>query len=419
MTKKETRPRASIFFFDGWISISASVTGAATELYARGYDVEIFFNKPSGELLPPQLPAGITLHEFTPWTRRLTHSIVNRLRRNKLEELSKTKADDSVRKRSAALRAIAKAIVGAIEIPQFALYCRGHAEKFDLAIAFDMNSLVSMDFAISRRTPFIYWSLEIWRLADLRDPFSRRMKRHELRRLPEARAVVAQSAVRRAIIEEDLPQPLRNYVEVPNAPAQPLPEKLRRDFFSSRFPIPADAWIVLHSGFISTSLMSLEIARTVQDWPPDFILVFHERQHRDRQEPYIQAVQRAGGDRTFMSLDPVPFGDVDNVYAGAHIGLVCYQTAEANEATAWASSGKLAYYLRHGMPIIVVMPECPPILNEWRCGLWVADVSEIGAALARIAEDYDGFSVRARNAYAALFDFSAAFGRLMEFAVTP
>ena len=70
------------------------------------------------------------------------------------------------------------------------------------------------------------------------------------------------------------------------------------------------------------------------------------------------------------------------------------------------------------MPIIIVMPECPPILDEWQCGVWVANVSEIGSALVRIIEDYDEYSERARRAYVALFDFSAAFDRLMRVSVS-
>ncbi len=270
-----------------------------------------------------------------------------------------------------------------------------------------------MDFALPRTVPFVYWSLEIWLLSDLADPFTRMMKRHELRRLPAARAVVVQSQVRRSLIEQDLPVPLTNYVEVPNAPSLPLPATLRRDFYSSRFPIPPDAWVVLHSGFISTSLMSLEIAETMPRWPKDFVLVFHERQKRDPDEPYIQAIRKAGGDRVFLSLDPVPFDEVDHVYAGADIGIVCYQTAELNEATAWASSGKLVYYLRHGLPIIVVMPQCPPILSEWNCGVWASDVAAIGPSLTKIAADYDAYAARARDAYRALFDFGAAFEKLL------
>ena len=396
------RPKASIFFFDGWISIAVSVMGAATELQARGYDVDIYFNTPPNSVMPPNLPTGIALHEHRPWTRFLTSKIMNYFRRRTLEQATRIQADDSVRSKNARLRALAKAVAGFIEIPQFALYCRRRVKSTDLAIAFDMNSLMAMDIALPRLVPFVYWSLEIWRLADLQDPFQRRLKLHELKRLPQGRAVVVQSAVRRAIIEEDLPAPLDNYVEVPNAPAHPMPASLRRNFYSSRFPIPDDVWVVLHSGFISTSLMSLEIAQTVPSWPDDFVLIFHERQKRDPSEPYIEAVQKAGGQRTYLSLDPVPFEDVDNVYAGADIGLVCYQTAEANEATAWTSSGKLVYYLRHAMPIIVVLPECPPLLQEWDCGIWVSEVASIGAALKKIAADYDGYSTRARGLWSAV-----------------
>jgi len=407
------RPRASLFFFDGYISISPSVLGAALELQARGYDVDLFYNSPPIEVLPPQLADGIVLHEHVPWTRAILGAIMNRLRRKKLRELSAIKADDTVRRKNARLRALAKAFVAFIEIPQFALYCRRHVKPTDIAIAFDMNSLAAMDFAIPKAVPFAYWSLEIMMLADAPDPFTRWMKRHELHRLEQARAVVVQSPVRRALLEEDLKAPLSRYVEVPNAPSQPIPADLRRDFYSNLFPIPSGARIVLHSGFISTSLMSLEIAQTAPAWPRDFVLVFHERQQRNPQEPYLQAVQRAGADRVFLSLNPVPFDEVDTVYAGADIGLVCYQTAELNEATAWASSGKLVYYLRHGLPIVVVMPQKPPILADWACGVWTPNVEGIGAALTEIAADYDTYSQCARDAYNALFNFSTAFDHLM------
>lgn len=414
MTAGEARPRAAIFFFDGWVSISVSVMGAASELAARGYAVDLFYNEPAFAIAPPQPIPGVTFHAHRPWTRALTKAPLSWLRRRALRKLAQGKTDDGVRKKSARLRATARAFLTFIEIPQFARFCRRHVQQTDLAIAFDMNSLTVMDCVLPVTTPFIYWSLEIWRLGDLIDPLSRAMKRHELTRLRDAHAVVVQSAVRRTIIEADLDRPLDNYVEVPNAPANPMPKVLQRDFYTSRFPIPGDALVVLHSGFISTSLLSLEIAQSVASWPESFVLIFHERQKRDPREPYIRAVQEAGGARTFLSLSPVPFEDVDNVYAGADIGLVCYQTAEINEATAWASSGKLTYYLRHGMPIVIVMPECPPFLREWGCGEWARDTAGIGQALARIAADYDVYSARARATYAALYDFGQAFDRLMD-----
>lgn len=414
MSFGENYARASLFFFDGHISIAASVISTATELVRRGYKVDIYYNCPSSDLPPPAMPQGVTLHEHKPLTRWLLRPIMDLLRQRKLKDLSKIKADDTVRKKSVRIRAMVKALIGLIEVPQFALYCRRQAKPTELAIAFDMTSLLAMDYALPRNIPFVYWSLEIWLLSDLIDPFSRMMKRHELRRLPQAKAVVVQLQVRRALIERDLAMPLANYVEVPNAPCLPMPPNLKADFYSSRFPIPADAWVVLHSGFISAMMLSLEIAETVPGWPEGFILIFHERQQRDPQESYIQAIKKAGGDRVFLSLNPVPYDEVDNVYIGADIGIVCYQTADPNDATSWASSGKLVFYLRHGLPIVMVTPECPSLIEEWQCGVWTTDVSGIGAALTEIATDYDGYSARARKTYEALYDFTAAFDRLME-----
>ncbi len=410
-TLKHT-PRAIIFFFDGWLSVSSSVLGAIRELQNRGYIVEVFITRPIIDILPAVLPESVIVHEHVPRTRAIMAPALEWLRRRRMKRLSQVSSTDNVRRGNMRLRAIAKGIREFLEVPQFALFCWRRVRIPDLAIAVDMNSLAAMDFVLPRTVPFLYWGLEVTMLGEVRDPFTRWMKLHELKRLNEARAVINQGPVRRALLEQDLGMPIARYVEVPNAPSQPMPEDLADNFFTSRLPIPPDSWIVLHSGFISTSLLSLEIAGTVATWPKDFVLVYHERQLRDPREPYIQAVRDAGGERTFFSLNPVPIADVDRVYAGADIGLVCYETAELNKTLAWASSGKLPYYLRHGMPIIIVTPECPSLISDWQCGVWVVDVSQLSKALATIASDYAGYSQRARKAYKAIYDFSAAFERL-------
>jgi len=406
-------PRAEIFFFDGYIGIAASVVSAATALTEHGYDVHLYYNEPPLDVQIPHLP-GITLHRHVPWTRRFMGPVLERMRRRRLGKLGKIKADQTTRLQSAKLRSLVKAFIATVEVPQFALFCRRQSRRPDLGIAFDMNSLAAMDYAIPRTVPFIYWSLEIIMKAEIRDPLLRSMKKHELSRLSDAAAVVIQSPLRRDLLEQDRPrQPVR-YVEVPNAPSEPLRPDIERDFYTTRFPVPTKARIVLQSGFISTSLLSQEIAESTRDWPPGFVLVFHERQKRDPLEPYIRSVQEAGGARTFLSLTPVPFDEVDKVYAGAHIGIVCYQIADQNEETGWSSSGKLVFYLRHGLPIIVVTSKRPSLIAEWHCGIWVTKVEEIGAALAEIDADYAGYSARAKQAYDALFDFRKAFDRLLD-----
>jgi hypothetical protein len=412
---RKRKPRAALFFYEGFISVSPSVAGTAQELLARGYCVDIFYNSPPIDVPPPNLPPEIRLHEHTPWTRWITGPIINMLRHKALRRISRKRVDEAVQKESSLFRAWAKALVIFLEFPQFALFCRRHYEAADLLIAFDMTGLAAMSWTVPAQMPFIYWSLEITPLVEATDLVSRWLKRHELRRLPEAQAIVVQAPERRALFERDIRLPLDRYVEVSNGPSQPVPSGLAENFFHGKFPIPPEAHVVLHAGLISPSYLSLEVAHTVPAWPQEFVLVFHERQHRSPKEPYLQAVQQSGGERVFLSLEPVPFDQVDLVYAGAYIGLVCYSnmSMDTNQTTAWASSGKLVYCLRHGLPIVVVSSAPPPVLTDWLCGVWTPSVDGVGPALAKIAADYEAYTARARQAYDALFDFNAAFDGLM------
>ncbi len=160
---------------------------------------------------------------------------------------------------------------------------------------------------------------------------------------------------------------------------------LPRDFFTRRFNIPSTATIVLCAGMIGPLAHSREIAAASTSWSPNFVLVFHERLRNP--SGYLQSVQAAGGNRVFLSLDPVPFNAVDVVFAAAHIGIVSYKPVHSNYATTLMSSGKLSYYLRNGLPVVVVTHSPPPFMKEWMCGLWVAEIGEIGQALIEITAD--------------------------------
>ena len=167
---------------------------------------------------------------------------------------------------------------------------------------------------------------------------------------------------------------------------------------------------------IDPIMNSCEIAAASNVWPNNFVLVFHERRKVSSADPYLRAVQTAGGTRVFLSLDPVPFEMVDIVFAGAKIGLVCYRPINSNLATTVMSSGKLVYYLRNGLPVVLVAKRPPEFANVWKCCICVHHVNDIGNALTVIASNYDKFSQQAKQCYDDIFDFGRAFDRLMTFA---
>jgi len=242
------------------------------------------------------------------------------------------------------------------------------------------------------------------------------LKRLEMRRLPEARAIVVQGRERAALLAKDSPFSERRVIIIPNSPPGPRQENLPKNFFNQRLDIPSDATIVLHAGMIGPVTRSREIAAASISWPEKFVLVFHAATDLSPLHPYLLSVQAAGGARVFLSLEPVPFQMIDTVYAGARIGLVCYQPIDANYATTLSASGKLTYCLRNGLPVVIVANTAPLFMDRWKCGVCVSDISEIGEALAMIAADYVRFSEEAKVCYDEMFDFGRAFDRLMTLA---
>jgi len=405
--------RVALFFYEVHIGAAPSVISAASELLRRGHKVYLFHMKPPVRMLPADLPDGVIRVEISLWSRKLTWALKRWFKRHQ-PVTAPAAAASAVPPlaRNPLLRWIREFIVLA-EIFEFATLCRLRSRGFDLAIPFDMTGLAVMNWAMPRRIPFIYWSLEILLLAEAHRPAFRVLKRLEIRRVPEARAIVVQGRERRELLAKDIAFRDELVVTVPNGPPEPPDENLPRDYFYRRFNIPPSTKIVIHAGMIEPVVGSEELAAAASSWPGNFVLIFHSSEKRSPDEPYLRAVQEAGGKRVILSLEPVPLEMVDRVYAGAQIGLIFYKPINANYATTWESSGKLVYYLRNGLPVVIVADSPTSKLDEWGCGIWVGDFTGISAAIQTIIADYGRFSANARRCYDENFDFRKAFDRLM------
>jgi hypothetical protein len=413
MKSANAAKRVALFFYEVHIGAAPSVISAASELLRRGYEVHLFHMKPPVRMLPADLPDGVRRVEITLWSRKLTWALKRRFLRHQPASDSAAAAPAMPPlARNPVFYWIREFIVLA-QIFEFAMLCRLRSRGFDLAIPFDMTGLAVMNWAMPRRIPFIFWSLEILLLAEAQRPSFRFLKRLEIRRVPEARAIVVQGRERRDLLAKDIVFRDERVVIVPNGPPVLPDENLPRDFFYRRFNIPPSTKIVLHAGMIEPVVGSEELAAAAASWPGNFALIFHSSEKRSPEEPYLRAVQEAGGKRVILSLEPVPLEMVDRVYAGAHIGLIFYKPINANYATTWESSGKLVYYLRNGLPVVIVADSPTSKLDEWGCGIWVPDFAGISNAIQKIMADYGRFSANARRCYDENFDFRKAFDRLM------
>jgi glycosyltransferase involved in cell wall biosynthesis len=203
-------------------------------------------------------------------------------------------------------------------------------------------------------------------------------------------------------------------VFLPNAP--PGGDRRPQDppsasFLRERFGLAKDKfpWIVLQAGMISESTFSLDLAKSFRKIERRCALVLHDRIKRKERDRYIQKLRHANQTNLFLSLDPVPIEELDEVYASADVGLAFYRELDANFSQISLASGKLAYYLKHGKPVIVSDSASLKTFVESReIGIVVHDPTdpvELESALDTVQREYARFAANARKCFEAELDF--------------
>jgi glycosyltransferase involved in cell wall biosynthesis len=129
--------------------------------------------------------------------------------------------------------------------------------------------------------------------------------------------------------------------------------------------------------------------------------VFHERLEIPEDRGYHEKVKEAGNGNVLLSLKPVPYDELDKVFASADIGLAIYNKSYGeNFSTIGSASGKLFQYIKHGVPVIVSnLPGLADLVEEYEMGIAVGSPSEIPRAIEKILEDRPRFSRNARKAF--------------------
>jgi len=132
-------------------------------------------------------------------------------------------------------------------------------------------------------------------------------------------------------------------------------------------------------------------------------------------ESYFQEIRRAGGDRVHLSLDPVPLQDVPRLVAGCDIGLVFYRADLGPNFTLIAgASGKLAYYLKCGLPVICIdFPGLVRVVDGYQCGICVPAVTGVADAIRTILSDYERYQSNARRCFEEAYEFDRFFAQVL------
>jgi glycosyltransferase involved in cell wall biosynthesis len=286
-------------------------------------------------------------------------------------------------------------------------------------IGVDPDGLALAD-SMAHGAPLGYYSLELLLSYELSTPDDERLKAQERELSQRAAFVVIQDEDRGRLLAQDNDLPWERVVLVPNAPHGPARRRPTR-VWHERFSLPPQARVVLHAGSLGDWTGIEAIVDSVADWPAEWVLVIHTRYDAESSDYVDDLRRRADPRRVWFSLRPVPRQEYDALIDAADVGVALYVATGAssftglNIQTIGLSSGKLAYYLRAGLPVIVNRAaSVADVVESSACGVSVEDASGIGAALTQLDADYDRFSANARAYFDEQLDFRRAFVRVVE-----
>jgi hypothetical protein len=183
-----------------------------------------------------------------------------------------------------------------------------------------------------------------------------------------------------------------------------------QNFFREKFNLDRDRFscLLVQAGMICNAVYSKELAETFTNIDNNCALIFHDRGQR-KEDPYIKSLREINSKNLFLSLEPVPFDRVNEIFSSATIGLAFYADLGNNFAQISMASGKLPQYLKHGKPILVnALPSLSKLVEKYQIGIAIqdpTDFKEIELAIQTILNDYDRYSQNARFCFEEEFDF--------------
>lgn len=287
------------------------------------------------------------------------------------------------------------------------------AKKYDLFIAFHSEELIATGLiGTIFRIPYIYFCLEIIDHDQIKTIKSRIKKSAEIFFNNKSVFTIVQDENRKNLIMSANNIDKNKILCVPNSYIGIIKEKT--NYLRDKFNIPKGKIIVLYTGGIESWALDRMLIESTFEWGNEYVLVLHGWS-RDGYlrilEPYIDKIN-ATEKKIYLSLDSLREKEYANLVTSADIGLVWYKRNLSNNvARLGLSSGKLAMFLRCGLPIVVpsYLEGISEFINKYQFGILADNESEIKKAVASIMENYQLYRNNAFRFCSDFLDFEKKF----------
>lgn len=269
-------------------------------------------------------------------------------------------------------------------------------------IGVDPNGLIETSYLVKGlNIHVLYYSLELLISSEIHNKSEKQLKNKEIALSQKAKYIIIQDVERAGILAEENHINKDKIISVPNSPIGKAKREIS-DYWHKKFELPQDKKIVLYAGSLGNWTGIDKIITSVEKWPDNWILVVHTR-FDSTMSPEVKRLQSlAIPNKVFFSLNPVSNEEYERLLNSADIGIAFYvedtgsTCTQKNIQSIGFSSGKIAYYLHCGLPVIVNdFSSIGEKLKLERCGIAVKDESEIKTAICQIEQNYMEYS---RNA---------------------
>lgn len=298
---------------------------------------------------------------------------------------------------------------------------------YEVLFGIDAYGLLTAS-AASRGAPVVYLSLELlsraWNDCDVRRkrPLRRLgyyvhhslLKTIEKRLHRRAALTVIQDETRWRVLRRlnDMPDEAP-VAFLPNSPLGDSTPAPRTDYLRRKYGIAPDKCIVIYAGSLGIWTGIDRVVAAAAAWPDAFVLVLHGRGLPDFMAELARSVAASRG-RIILSLDQLVEREYEAMLRSADIGLSWY--ADRNDPNVYfigAGSGKLFYYMKHGLPVVANrFPGLPEIIEPHGAGICVDDAGQIADALCEIELHHDRFGANARRCFAE-YEFGRSFRQVL------
>ena len=390
----------SIFFYEGYVSLAPTIINLAKVLDQNNYFVTIFATQNSSKIPHPKTIASrVKILYFT-----------------KISSLY----DFSFHPLLSKFITLAKSFQISIFAAQSFIYLflkkyQVKTLKSNINIGVDLyGSITALLWLYLFGQKFIYLSLELDRPMKKTGYIIRLFSHLAELAYRKSEFVVVQDEDRLKTLCECYQYYHPKVFYLPNSPLKEcLLEVDNRNLFREMFDLSREKfpYIVLSAGMINDFACSRALAEAFAFIDNGCALVFHGVDFKgiQQQDPYIQLLQQVNSKNLFLSLNVLPYEQVDEIYASATIGVAFYATADDNYTKIGKASGKLAQYLKHGKPVLVSnLPSLSQLVERYKFGVVVNDPSdpqELKLAIDEILSSYDTYRDNANACFEAEFDF--------------